>query len=587
MPHQEEARPSGGAATTDPAQEYRSPETDPRAQADRLTEPTPAPAWRLPPTGDWSRPPAQPAEGATRGYFEPERPTTDQPAHAPRESAPPTDRDDRPTAAFPAYPGPTAEQSPAPTGGTAGGWGAQPPAATDGTAGGWGTRSAATDGTTGGATAGGWGAQRATEHPGHGRQDPLAASPPTAPGGETGLLTGPSGERAWKTETPDLGTTVGGNDRSGRRRKAAAAEDGGRSSKGEAARQEAAGRAGKKREPYLDNVKFLLITVVVMGHSLVPTLAAGSARAAYLFIYSFHMPLFVLISGYLSRNFWNSNAKTNKLVDTFLIPYVIVEVGYAALRYALGSKWSLTIIDPAWLNWYLLALLLWRLSTPVWRRMKQPLLVALAIYLLSGFSEISGDFSFDRFFGLLPFFVIGLMLKPEHFDMLNRLWIKLVAAATLAAAAVVAIVIAPHVKLAPIYFKSSYHDLKLSWWMGLGLRTALLAAALAMSFAVLALVPRRQTWYTDLGTRTLYAYLLHGVPVLIAKEMGWLSFPWMFGPLGAIAIMSICFTLAIVLCLPETRTLFKWIIEPRLTWLYRRPAKARTASQAPAARSKT
>ncbi|PZG36166.1 acyltransferase, partial [Spongiactinospora gelatinilytica] len=340
-----------------------------------------------------------------------------------------------------------------------------------------------------------------------------------------------------------------------------------------------AARPGKQREPYLDNVKFLLITLVVMGHALVPTLDAGSARSAYLFIYTFHMPLFVLISGYLSRNFWNSNAKTNKLVDTFLIPYLIVEVGYAALRSAFGAKWSLTIIDPAWLNWYLLALLLWRLSTPVWRRMKQPLLVAVAIYLLSGFSEISGDFSFDRFFGLLPFFVLGLMVKPEHFELLNRLWVKIIAAVTLASAAAVAIIIAPRVKLAPIYFKDSYSDLNLSWWMGLGLRAALLVAALAMSFAVLALVPRRQTWFTDLGTRTLYAYLLHGVPVMIAKELGWLSLPWLYGSLGAIAIMACCFTLAIVLCLPGTRTLFKWVIEPRLTWLYRRPSKSAPASR--------
>ena len=165
---------------------------------------------------------------------------------------------------------------------------------------------------------------------------------------------------------------------------------------------------------------------MVVGHSLVPTLSADSSRALYLFIYTFHMPLFVLISGYLSRNFWNSNAKTNKLVDTFVVPYVIVEVGYAALRTALGQKWSLTIIDPAWLNWYLLALLFWRLSTPVWKRMKYPIPVAIAIYLFAGFSQIEGDFSMDRFFGLMPFFVIGLVMQPEHFEMLDRLWIKIV-----------------------------------------------------------------------------------------------------------------------------------------------------------------
>ncbi|MEU6997055.1 acyltransferase family protein [Nonomuraea sp. NPDC046570] len=328
----------------------------------------------------------------------------------------------------------------------------------------------------------------------------------------------------------------------------------------------------KKREPYLDNVKFVLIALVPIGHALVPTLNADSNRALYIFIYTFHMPLFVVISGYLSRNFWNSNAKTNKLVDTFVVPYIIVEVGYAALRSALGQKWSLTIIDPSWLNWYLLALLFWRLSAPVWKRMKYPVPVAIAAYLFAGFSQISGDFSMDRFFGLLPFFVIGLVLQPEHFELLNRVWVKVLAVLTLVGAAGVAIFIAPKAPLDPFYFKASYADMDLSWWMGLGLRTALLLASLAMCAAVMALIPRGETWYSDLGTRTLYAYLLHGIPVLIAKDQGWLDFPWLHGPLGALAIASGGFALAIVLCLPETRTIFKWVLEPRLTWLYRRPS---------------
>ncbi|MEV3977749.1 acyltransferase family protein [Nonomuraea sp. NPDC049758] len=328
----------------------------------------------------------------------------------------------------------------------------------------------------------------------------------------------------------------------------------------------------RRRDPYLDNVKFILIALVPLGHSLVPTLSTHSSRALYIYIYMFHMPLFVMISGYLSRNFWNSNAKTNKLVDTFVVPYVIVEIGYAAVRYGLGQKWSLTIIDPAWLNWYLLALLFWRLSTPVWKRMKHPVPVAIVIYMFAGFSQITGDFSMDRFFGLLPFFVIGLVMQPEHFEMLNKLWIKIASGVTLLCAAAVAIVIAPKAPLDPFYFKHSFQDMDLSWWMGLLLKVGLLVCALAMSFAVLALVPRGETWYSDLGTRTLYCYLLHGIPVLIAKDQGWLALPWLHGPLGVLAIACSSFALAIVLCLPETRTVFKWVLEPRLTWLYRRPS---------------
>ncbi|GAA3117010.1 hypothetical protein GCM10010466_05010 [Planomonospora alba] len=341
----------------------------------------------------------------------------------------------------------------------------------------------------------------------------------------------------------------------------------------------AAPPARKKREPYLDNVKFVLIALVVVGHSLVPTLDADSAKAAYMFIYTFHMPAFVLISGYLGRNFWNSNAKINKLVDTMLVPYVIVEIGYALLRFSLGQKWTLTITDPAWLNWYLLALVLWRISTPIWHRMRQPILVAFVICLAAGFSEISGDFSLDRFFGLLPFYVIGMMLKPEHFDLLKPLWVRITAGITLAAGAAVAILVAPHVNLKPVYFRYSFKKMDLEWWLGLGVRGAMLLAALALTFALLALVPRRETWFSDLGTRTLYAYLLHGVPVLIAKDQGWLDVSWLHGPLGVMAIASSSLALAIVLCLPETRTLFKWLLEPRLVWLYRRPAESRDGGE--------
>jgi fucose 4-O-acetylase-like acetyltransferase len=335
---------------------------------------------------------------------------------------------------------------------------------------------------------------------------------------------------------------------------------------------EPAPQGKRPREPFLDNVKFILIALVATGHSLVPTLAADSSRAAYLFIYVFHMPLFVTISGYLSRNFWNSSTKTTKLVDNFLIPYVVVEIGYAGLRTAFGHEFSISITDPAWLNWYLLALLLWRLSTPVWQRVRFPLVIAVIIYVVAGLTDLSGDFSIDRFFGLLPFFVLGLVIKPGLFEFLARAWVRVLSVLVIAGAAAVAIYLVKNysVKLGPIYYSQSYQDLHLIWWKGMALRMALLGAALTMSAAVLSLIPRSETWFSDLGTRTLYCYLLHGVPVMIAKEMGWLSAPWLFGPLGVAAIASACFALAIVLCMPITRTLFKWLLEPRLSWLYRK-----------------
>ncbi|GLX98519.1 acyltransferase family protein [Herbidospora sp. NBRC 101105] len=331
--------------------------------------------------------------------------------------------------------------------------------------------------------------------------------------------------------------------------------------------------AKKPRSHHLDNVKFVLIALVISSHALRDTVGADAAnKAGYIWAFAFHMPLFVMISGYLSRNFWDSRGKVNKLVDTILIPYVIVEVGYALLRWGLGGKWSLTITDPAWLNWYLVALLLWRVTVPVWKRVRWPFTVAVVVYLLSGFSQLEQDFSMDRFFGLLPFFVLGMVLKPEHFEWLHKSWVRMIGAFVLAAWTAAAIVLAPQLGLKIFYNRYSYADLNMNdWWYAIGFRLAFLVGVLALCFSVLAIIPKRETWFSDLGVRTLYAYLLHGIPILILKDFGLLKLEWLEGPLGTLAIIASSFVLAIILCLPITRSIFKWLLEPRLTWLYRKP----------------
>nr|WP_062335352.1 acyltransferase family protein [Herbidospora sakaeratensis] len=331
--------------------------------------------------------------------------------------------------------------------------------------------------------------------------------------------------------------------------------------------------AKKPRSHHLDNVKFVLIALVISSHALRDTVGADPAnKAGYIWAFAFHMPLFVMISGYLSRNFWDSRGKVNKLVDTILIPYVIVEVGYALLRWGLGGKWTLTITDPAWLNWYLVALLLWRVTVPVWKRVRWPFTVAVLVYLLSGFSQLEQDFSMDRFFGLLPFFVLGMVLKPEHFEWLHKSWVRMIGAFVLAAWTAAAIVLAPQLGLKIFYNRYSYADLNMDdWWYAIGFRVAFLIGVLALCFSVLAIIPKRETWFSDLGVRTLYAYLLHGIPILILKDFGLLKLEWLQGPLGTLAIIASSFVLAIILCLPITRSIFKWLLEPRLTWLYRKP----------------
>ena len=54
----------------------------------------------------------------------------------------------------------------------------------------------------------------------------------------------------------------------------------------------------KQRDAYFDNVKGILILLVVIGHLIEPFyLKSKFVESLYTFIYTFHMPAFIFLSG--------------------------------------------------------------------------------------------------------------------------------------------------------------------------------------------------------------------------------------------------------------------------------------------------
>lgn len=67
-----------------------------------------------------------------------------------------------------------------------------------------------------------------------------------------------------------------------------------------------------KRIPYFDNARALLIILVVLGHMSSEFIEHDELIAdVYLFIYTFHMPAFILISGYFAKKFMNRDILKN------------------------------------------------------------------------------------------------------------------------------------------------------------------------------------------------------------------------------------------------------------------------------------
>ncbi|MEV7103151.1 acyltransferase family protein [Streptomyces atroolivaceus] len=331
----------------------------------------------------------------------------------------------------------------------------------------------------------------------------------------------------------------------------------------------------KRRDAYFDNVKYLAIVLVAVAHAWEPVMdGSRTTRALYMVVYTFHMPAFILVSGYFSRSFDMSSAKVKRLVTGVVVPYVLFETAYSLFkRYAGGvHDTSITLLDPLFLTWFLIALFIWRVTTPLWQALRHPLPVALAIAALASVTPgITDDLDLQRVCQLLPFFVLGLLMKPEHFQLIRRREVRMLALPLAAGALAFAYWAAPRMQLGWFYRSNSAQEMDFQWWTGPVMTLAMFGCALLLTIAFLAWVPRRHMWFTALGAGTICGYLLHGFLVKGAGYYGLFDrYEWLTGPVGLVVVSLVAAVAVTLLCTPPVRRVLRFATEPDMNWAFRR-----------------
>ncbi|MFI0357204.1 acyltransferase family protein [Actinomadura sp. 9N407] len=339
----------------------------------------------------------------------------------------------------------------------------------------------------------------------------------------------------------------------------------------------------KERDPFFDNAKFLAILLVVIGHSLAYRLEVPAAKGLYMFIYMFHMPMFIVVTGYFSRNWTFAGGKARKLITNVGVPYVVFEIAYSLYDWVVGrNKMEISLLDPYFLTWFLCALFFWRLSTPVWQQIRWPLAVALVFSLLSYMSELGDTFNIHRVIGLLPFYVLGLLLKPEHFELLKRPAARILGWLTLTGGLVLMYPAMEYMNRSWIYWKDPHGELGVGNLTGTAMRLAMFVAATLLVAAFLAVVPKRRTWFTHLGATTLYAYLLHGFVTRLLDFTDWWEAAWLNTIPGVIAVIAGAAVVGTFLCSKPVVICMRWALEPKMTWAFtplRRPGWMRSGGK--------
>ena len=273
----------------------------------------------------------------------------------------------------------------------------------------------------------------------------------------------------------------------------------------------------KERDYFFDNLKAVLIFLVVLGHFLLPIHGDNPLVVVKRLIYIFHMPLFVFVSGYFAKKIYKNGQYNFKkilyLIKAYVLFVIAIQIVYAICGFE--DFVEINFFSQSGAPSYLFAMIVWYLTIPLIRRCRPlPVIsVNIGLALVAGYFKNVGDFlCLSRILVFGPFFYIGYyMEQPVLEKALRPSYRRLVVPAAASICAVV-LLFGEKMKdeLGMVYENIPYHELD-HMMEGPFVRFSLMGAAFLISWAIMFFVPREKTKLSFIGQNTMPIYMLHRI----------------------------------------------------------------------------
>ena len=235
-------------------------------------------------------------------------------------------------------------------------------------------------------------------------------------------------------------------------------------------------------------------------------------RNLYGFVYLFHMPVFIFISGYFSKNNHSDNYY-KKTISRCLIPYLLFDFIYSLIDSG-GDIWGslLGLTTPQWTMWFLLSLFFWRIIVKPFSMFKGAFFLSVLLSLYVGFTEMGSFLSLARTFSFFPYFLAGYLISEQSIEKVRSMK-KAYALLCFAFAIVVLIVIQKlDVGFSALYMSSPYKDM--SGIASVGVRFLLLVSGFLCIGGFLSIIPEKQSIVSIIGKNSILIYLVHSRIIL-------------------------------------------------------------------------
>ena len=276
---------------------------------------------------------------------------------------------------------------------------------------------------------------------------------------------------------------------------------------------------------YINTLRGALMVLVVLGHFLqiiewsAPTGLDIGLRAVIILIYSFHMPLFIALSGYLSTN--PDKRREYAFADLFL-PYILFQLVFGVLNIpseVFGEVLE-NIFLPQFGLWYLLALFIWRITLKDIVKIKGVFWISIALNVCTCFfSGIGKEMSMQRVLGFGVFFLTGYYLKIKGWP-IKRL--PTLMALFIFVAEIIGFSFIPKEIYQNILDILTHRILMADyahWYIAPLIYIAAIIIAVINSWLFISIIPKHNNILIHIGTDTLPIYISHLATYIVVTRL--------------------------------------------------------------------
>ena len=172
------------------------------------------------------------------------------------------------------------------------------------------------------------------------------------------------------------------------------------------------------------------------------------------------------------------------------------------------------------------------------------ILLSFILGILVGYFDIIDSYlSLSRTIVFFPLFLLGFYFKKEHFLKLRNHKVQFMSLLFFFSFFIICY-ISPEMEYKWLFGSMPYRVLGQEGLNGGLIRLAVYGLTLIATVGFLALVPKRNLFFTKWGTRSIYIYLLHGFFIQYFRNSEWVSLfndPWQISLLIIVAFVLTAF----------------------------------------------